>query len=320
MSTQPTPVSADALGILQLCMDNQPEGMAVLSQGERGNSSGDVLAIFKAHQVWLLRLDTFIESILKHQDSLREPMITTSNGLDARQIFQNYPTGTKLVVAFSGLDSTHPMYENLLIFKDNQLFRHKIDKVSLTDSSFKNGNMFATLLGQHKTDHWHSWPTSFWDIQAIYTLRATRLLTVRTRVSSTTVTKTIYALNAKSFDFPVDHQLRPLESSGDSGAQLYEGKMLLHNRVMLAGKELNLSYLRDSGKVCVDEKCVNFREFILCDSAVDIYTQGFAYWLHHDTDMSLRLLIVALISVMLVNSAMSIMFMWNQLNKVFSLA
>ena len=314
------PVSADVLDLVQICKDGRPDGTAILESYPGGP---EVLAIFKQNSIWLVKPTTFMQYISTDRKA-EPPLIDINNSLDARGIFYEYPSvGYKRIVSFYGLKPNHSFYNNILIFHAQQLLRYRVYKINVLeetgDGRITKAELSVTLSGKHRTDFWQNGPSELENLPFLYTVRGTRLLAFGEMPNSHQMFKNLYVLNAYNLEHPV---ILPCGEISPHDRKKFAQYFMFYLSVPDQGSNgsLGLSFMRRDDGVCLGSKCVSFREvFLKCRGEVVKYSSSFAYWLYHDTEMTMRLLVYALHAMMACNLAMAIIFVSGQISKIFLL-
>lgn len=288
-------------GLLKLCQDSQPDGVAIFDRPP--GESDQVLAIFKADRVWTVSLGAFIDAI-QLNESLGKHILYPHNGFDARVVFPGISARDKRVVSFFGLAKDDPFYNNLLTLHlhNDELLRYRVVEVSAD-------RLEASLISKHTI---RFWPLGglLKEADAIFqTIRGNKLLLVHTLRNVNL--GSMYIINKDNLDYP------PMFATA-------RDKVIPHADAIRATYKVSsgngtdsyhLSFLT-TGYACYHLKCVKLNDLIDCEPLSELHMRNFAYWLQHKTNMSLRLILMILIVIMIFNSAMAMIFVTNQINKI----
>lgn len=315
-------VSADS-GNYQMCMGKDPDGTVVF---ESTPGAKELLLLFKADQVWIESLDRFRGLLTDPKNNSRTMLFTATNGLNAKEIFPQFPPGRKKVVAFSGLNSSHPFYNNILVFYYNGLRRYRLHNITLGQERMiltSNGTsgqnsqvlnstvMGVTLESSHQLLYWPTLEIDLSNVMGLHIPRRTRLLAMRHKVDPIHYSVGLYLLNRFSLNKPINIVgyiqttfNQPYSTDGIFQHELADGT--------------RFGFI-NGGLVCVASKCVKLDRFVSCDDVIVDFREGFSYWLHHKTEMTFRLVSIGLIATMIMSSTVAISFTYSQVNKILML-
>lgn len=279
----------------EICLsDTNLDGMVLYNRGKEGWENIDV-AIFRADRLWTIPLYHLIDAIHSYPLPFKYKF-KPEGGYDASAIFLGFPRDNRRIVSFFNLNPEDSFHNNLLIIHDQAtVLRYKI-------SGSSAGDISSTLLSKHSTDYWPPDSNLSPDAASFYqTVNNLRVLFVMVSYSGS-----VYALNKENLDCP--------PKFGASRAVYTDGISDIHTLYMVpsrsdqnASKEL---ILRRSNRICYGNRCLD------CDPYKLGEMSKFARWLQFDTNMSIRLFVVGLISIMTVNSFMAIAFIVTQMSKV----
>lgn len=289
-------------GLSKLCIEDYPDGLALVLEPEKER---EVLMIFKADSLWLFptaSLEKIIES------SQNETNISKSNQINCAAHFEGYPSSPTFVLSPYGLDKNDSFYQNILIFKDSILLRYSIDSIDADSNQLK-----TSLIGKHTTATWYM-DFRVNDQTKMFLFRQSRILIAindnRVQIAGIfTVLFRAFVLNEHNLDNPVELTIREVDARFREVRYYYE----------LESKKL-LTFKSSSNSLCIDASCLNFRQFSTCDAQVGAFLDSFAYYLWQDTDFTIRLTLVGLSSIMVINFALAISFIYNQIRRVSDLS
>lgn len=297
-----TSASTASTGLMQLCLGTLPDGTAILTDtlGQR-----EVLALFKYDKFWLRPVDDVVEFI---RDKSNLPWIELGDQMDSATIWPNFPTSPDYIVSFGGLDRNNSFYNNVLVFKNFNLYRYRVDELDIHDAT----KISATLIGKYTTDYWSYFPLIN-DVIFIRHLRGSRVLFVLTRQIWYDSMR-LYVLNDHNLNNPIDYNVRQYEIPS-----IDKEKHNIRQIHDIASPSRGVLTFLSTGKLCLNSTCKSFSTALSCPRQTTVFTKGFAYWIWQDTNFTIRLLIVALISIMVINITLASAFVFNQVKRVADL-
>lgn len=289
-------------GIMKICISSEPDGTALV---EDTSTKDEILIVFKVDHFWLI--DT--NKLYSDFNSDRKPstaLISSKNQIQTSKIWPQFPISPQSAVSFSGHDKESKFYNQVLVFKDYDLFRYQVKELNA-----KRGNLSIKLIGIHRTDHWSAFP-NMKDVQYLSIPRDTRILVAPRIFGIPSVfhrDSSAYMLNPANLDNPVEHKVY---SFGLPGGFNDESSLKFHH-MLSDGKTI---VFLTTGNLCIEKICKQFRKIIECEPALDAFADSFSYWLWRNSDFTIRLLMICLSSIMAVNLILSIFFTINQLKRI----
>lgn len=288
-------------GIMSICLYTEPDGTALI---EDTSTREEILVVFKVDHFWLITTKQ-LNDFAKNGDKFISPR----NLLQASLYWPRFPISPKLAVSFSGLDRESVFYNQVLVFKDSNLFRYQVKNLDIYQR-----RLDVSLVNTHTTSYWSNFP-HINDILFMSILRKSRLLVAQGQIEATNYFFNLhyaYILNQANLDNPIEHQVYYF---GLPGA-FYDYKNLRFHH-MLSNYQ-TIAFLT-TGEFCIDKVCKRFHEAIACDPRDIAFAASFPYWLWQNTDFTVRLLMISLSSVMIVNLTLSIFFIINQVKRIVDL-
>lgn len=313
-------VSAD-VGIYELCLYNEPDGAAFI---EPAPGQPEIMILFKGDQVWLHSIFNFVGRILEPNQPGSQLLYTRTNGLNAPEIFPQFPTGYKRVVSFSGLNPTHPFYNNILVFHHQEVLRYRVTEISLENDptkpnngtgrahdiqeEAKSGNLKVKLESVDSLEYWPGLSGDLGDVKAIYIIRGTRLLVM---LLGRFRSRAMFVLNKANLGAPI------ISNDIVRLARNPFGNKMLFRHTMADGKEL--AFVKNGGVCFQPDKCVPLETFVGCEPLIAKFRRGFAYWLHHNTEMTFRLISLGLVAAHLMSMTIGVVYIYSQAKRFLML-
>lgn len=302
---------------VRLCLDSEPDGTAILTDTK---DNKEVLAIFKADTFWLKSTDEVVK-FAKSPKGYRLFFGQDQTKID--RIWPEFPCSINYAISFTGMKRDHKFHNNVLVFKDKTLYRYKVEKLEHIKSAAAvfRYQMMVKLIGSHLINHWAHMP-NLNDIQHMLIPRGTRILIANAAFQPTISREVpVYSLNQANLGNPVAHpapitglQFPTLKSSFIPFIRFY----YLLQADLTSRTEQALIFLR-TGELCINDDCNQLRGAMLCEPQIESFTSSFGYWLWSDTDLTLRLIMVCLSSIMVINFIFAVAFIYNQLKRIVDL-
>lgn len=301
-SNETQSVYEDVSGFVKLCVDSEPDGVAYF----KSNDGFEYLIIFKVDSFWIIEVDKVVRPTLNHTEAKNyEPLFRGQNQLSSTKFWPNYLRSPNYVLSFIDLDPNDAFHNNILIFKERKLHRYRVDDIVKDNESWK---LNITLLSTHVTDFWVSFP-SFNDIRLMTIITGSKVLYVQ-RLSFI-LSPNIYILNVANLDNPIEY---PNARATLPNLNLRATK--ISSYININDKTISFS---SEGQVCVTDKCITLRDFMTCDPRVDAFTSSLAYFLWRETELSIRLIIVGLCTIMIINLVIALAFVVHQIERIADL-
>lgn len=282
--------------IIGLCLVAAPDGIALLPDSQ---SNKELLLVFKSSAFWIVPAEFIVE--LADNGRINKFNISEDNQLESKKFWDSFPDTVDYVTSFTGLDSKDPFHNNVLVLSQTLLLRYKVQQLSASSN-----NISVSLISSHQTEYWFRLPAVA-DINYMVILRQTRILAVSIN-KFWGPSEFGYILNPENLDNPVQREFQNFKLEHDKK---------LRFQYRLADKS-TISMLT-SGNICHNNKCKRFMSAINCKPQIEGFVNGFASWIYRDSIISLRLAMISLSSIMLVNFAFALSFIYNQLKRIYDL-
>lgn len=319
VSSQTNNQSLDAM--VKFCLESEPDGVALIRADVNKTNSDEILILFKVDKFWALPASELIKRFDNNQpqkpsgqtkrqdwldDPVQRPLLTERNQFKSESHWNKFLVMPQYAISFTGLESNDNFTNNVLIFKDQTMHRYKVRQMVLGINNQKS-DIIVELIGVYKSNVWQGLPRLA-DLQHMIIPRASKILIAKhSRLGQIQ----LYILNSENFDSPVEQTLI---------SRVYQP--FLKNAKMRFVYELenhrSLVFLSD-GDICLDEKCLPLKDLLECSGEIDSFRQSFSYWLWRDTDLTMRLIIVALSTVLVINIILGLAFIIHQTDRVSDL-
>lgn len=282
----------------RLCLDPEPDGSAIfLSKNKK-----EFLLIFKSNLFYMIYIPKLTDALRLAADKPTPKLINSKSQLNVTELFPGIPSGSPYkMVSFPTNESSNPFYNNILAFFQNQVLRYEI-KASQNTTQF-------ILHGKHSTAHWWMFP-SFSDIKLMTIARDAGLLIVTSHSRGRSHS---YSIVPENLDNPVE---RPVDV-----LNLPIARQLSLNKIRYAHQleSRETLVIMEDGDICVGAHCKSIKSLTDCDPQVSLFANSFAYALWHNTNLTLRLIMITLSSVMIVNFVLAMSFIYNQIMNIYDL-
>lgn len=291
-------------GIMKICLSSEPDGTALV---EDTFTRDEVLIVFKVDHFWLIDTNQLYAYLNSYDDSAPgTALVSEKTQIQTSGIWPKFPISPHSAVSFSGHDIKSSFYNQVLVFKDSDLFRYRVKTFN-----YAKRNLEIDLIGVHSTARWPALP-KMRDVQYLSIPRDTRILVApRIFVIPSIFLRafTVFVLNPHNLDYPIEYEIHEF---GLPGGPIDEVHLKFHH-MLSNGKTIVFS---TTGDICFDKICRRFSKIIPCGPVLEAFADSFAYWLWQNSDFTIRLLIIGLSSIMIVNLILSIFFIINQVNRI----
>jgi len=303
---QRKPKRSGVNSITKLCLESMPDGVALAVAG----TQQPVLIIFKGSHFWIVSIDELVRGI---RSSNRERLLGPSNQQESSEFWPKFLDSPSYAVSFT-VTRGYSFFNNVLIFKGQTLHRYRIDQLEQVGNS--SWRISVSFVSSHTTEHWSYMPNVN-DVQIMTLLWGTRILFVEGTTDWSQIginPNPIYKLNDANLDNPVEniaYNAPPYPNTGNlrsTGLRFFY-QLTVNDSI----------YFTQSGELCFTRSCKKFRRLLECTLQVEAFTGSFAFWLWHDTDLTIRLIIITLSSVMMVNFTLALSFIYNQVKRIAEL-
>lgn len=283
--------------VTRLCMNADPNGIAVVQD----DNKNEILLLFVEENFHVIPVDRF--NNLANFTGEANKLMTFATQLATKEYWSNF--SAQYVVSFSGQDNTSSFYNNILAFNGQQVLRYRITSVKLSGASVVK--LKIEFVNQHSTLHWHGFP-SFNDISYMYLTRGSSVLMVYNKVKMYYST---YILTEGDLGNPVERSVHKTHNPVPK-----RFSMIRHMQRFSNSKYITVL---DDGDICIDSSCINIRRLTDCEPQILEFSNSFIYSLQHNTNLTLRLAMITLSSIMVVNFVLALSFIYNQIMRIYEL-
>lgn len=304
-----TLVSESSSAAGRLCLENGPDGLAILRDTE---SDDEIVIFFKMKSLWPTSLKSMLASI---SDGTKTNMLSSANEYDISEL-KNFPASPHYVVSPTGLDKNHTFFNSLFVFKNFALYRFRITKLTYSMGS-EGGHIFDMKSEYIDTYNIHYWfnIAPMEEILTIFMPRATRILGIHRAETTDYSSISGYFLVDASFE-------RPLETLMTQMSWKYI-RSLRDNNVKFfyeLNEDEDILYQTSDGYICYNKNCKSIRSAIVeCPRVMLEFTQDWLFWIWTKTDLSIRLVAIGLSSIMIIDFILALAFVYNQVKRVMDL-
>lgn len=292
-------------GLVKLCIDSQPDGATIVS-----SDHGEVMMVFKVKHFWVFDVEYFISNIMNLSSPEDHRIFSDQNQMLASSVWPDFMISPNYVLSFLDLNPKDTFYNNVLMFRENSLKRYRLDQLS--KSGPDKWTIRTTLISSHITDYWYSFPQAVSDIMILTIPRNTTNVYVE-RNHFLKTSPALYSLNDENIDDPVHFGT----SGGAIIPYLNKARSTLISYNSFKDK---IIYFTSGGDVCIMDDCVALRLSIICDPHINAFIESSAYRLWGQTGLNIRLIIVAICSVMTINFFLAISFVAHQIQRIADLS
>lgn len=289
-------VNSNISGIVKLCLDSEPDGAAVID-----SETTQVILVFKVDNFWVIEVNEFVNKVYKIDGS--SEVFKADNQLSTGDFWPEHLSSPDWVLSFTNLNKSDPFYNNVLVFKERILHRYAVEAVNL---KMRSSILKVKLISKHISETWAEL-TSFNDISLMTIISGTYVVYVQG--ANIFGLRSAYILNPANMDNPIEHRSIMYSIPNSTSSSIYASYILL--------KDKTISF--NNGQICVSDNCISLRKLMVCDPRITAFTRSYAYWLWRESALNIRLIVVALCSIMVINLILAVSFIIHQVQRVADL-
>jgi len=280
-------------GLAQCPKYSEPDGTAMFMD----SSNKEALLVFKINTFWSVSAETLLRDLSK------APYLLNTTGQPISRYFSPAPIGgRKRYFSFYGIKPSR-LINNVFIVHDRfVLYRYKVD--GSADS------VRVVYVGEYPTNNWVAIPPDLVSLGYIYSMPDSRLLYSAVDERGRT-TKYFTIILTSQFENPV------FQSMGVDRNPYHTN--LMHRHRLIAGTEVRIYF---NGKVCTAIGPANASsacgkiEMVTCDQPetrpiIPMFTTGF---------LQSRLVGLTTAGILVLDSALSSIFVWRRISDISSLS
>lgn len=307
---------AKGAGLARLCKQELPDGFVVVESKSRV----EYLLVISVDDVWAIEIHAIADAMAIDSDAL----LKRQNSLDVYDVFVQFPKGFRRIFSTRSRNKTEWYHNNIFVLVQGRLFRYRLIDVE-SSSGFKPV-IDVKYVNDYSTEFWWPFNPDIKWIFSLYSIYDSRLVVFRKTndASGTGYVGGVISLSEGNFDNPIHHiTVSDLQTDVDRYAKYH---------IETVANASIVSLLHFNFNICLDlDRCVVFSRLIDCDNIGNSQSKDddndeqnfrfkFIHWLHNNTEFTIRLLAITLISIIVVNCLFVLIFLVNQLKNVALLA
>lgn len=279
--------------VTRLCMNADPNGIALI----RDENGTEVLILFVQEHFYMVPANKL--DYLSNYTAKANKLISFDNQYSTDKYWPNLPND--YIVSFSGQGNSSDFNNNILAFEEERVARYRVKLVNLPNPPV------VELVIESSTRYWYKYP-SLSDIRFMYIARGSSVLMVFQKIKSSIAS---YVITSGDMSNPVERSVIKVYNPVPTKFKMIKHMVRLSNDKYLT--------ILDDGDICIEGDCKNIRQLTDCEPQILEFTKSLIYTLQQSTNLTVRLAIITLSSIMVVNFVLALSFIYNQVIRIYEL-